>query len=53
MFFSSYDANENRRLLRHTGLSLVLDEVVVVHEPEGEVTFLWVLAQKSAEIALD
>jgi ubiquinone/menaquinone biosynthesis C-methylase UbiE len=53
MFFSSYDADENRRLLRTAGLSLVLDEVVAMREPEGEATFLWVLAQKSAEIALD
>jgi ubiquinone/menaquinone biosynthesis C-methylase UbiE len=48
MFFSSYDANENRRLLRGAGLSLALDEVVAMHEPEGEATFLWVLAQKPA-----
>ena len=49
MFFSSYDADENRRLLRGAGLSLVLDEVVAVREPEGEVAFLWVLARKPAE----
>ncbi|MGD0273364.1 MAG: class I SAM-dependent methyltransferase [Gaiellaceae bacterium] len=48
MFFSSHDAKENRRLLRDAGLSLVLDEVVAVREPEGEVTFLWVLTQKPA-----
>lgn len=53
MFFSSYEANENRRLLRGAGLSLALDEVVAMREPEGEATFLWVLAQKPAEIALD
>lgn len=46
MFFSNHDAGENRRLLRDAGLSLVLDEVVAVREPEGEVKFLWVLAQK-------
>lgn len=49
MFFSSHDADENRRLLRGAGLSLVLDEVVAVREPEGEVAFLWVLARKPAE----
>ena len=48
MFFSSHDADENRRLLRDAGLSLVLDEVIAVREPEGEVRFLWVLAQKPA-----
>lgn len=46
MFFSSHDADENRRLLHGAGLSFVLDEVVAVREPEGEVAFLWVLAQK-------
>ena len=49
MFFSSHGADENRRLLRGAGLSLVLDEVVAVREPEGEVAFLWVLARKPAE----
>lgn len=48
MFFSSHGADENRRLLRDAGLSLVLDEVVAMREPEGEVAFLWVLAQKPA-----
>ena len=46
MFFSSHDADANRQLLRDAGLSLVIDEVVPMHEPEGEVAFLWVLAQK-------
>jgi ubiquinone/menaquinone biosynthesis C-methylase UbiE len=49
MFFSSHDADGNRRLLRSAGLSLVLDEVVAVREPEGEVAFLWVLARKPVE----
>lgn len=53
MFFSSHGADENRRLLHAAGLSLVLDEIVAMREPEGEVKFLWVLAQKSAEITLD
>jgi cyclopropane fatty-acyl-phospholipid synthase-like methyltransferase len=48
MFFSSHGADENRRLLRDAGLSLVLDEIVAMREPEGEVRFLWVLAQKPA-----
>jgi ubiquinone/menaquinone biosynthesis C-methylase UbiE len=46
MFFSSYDADTNRHLLKAAGLALVLDEVVTMKEPEGETTFLWVLAQK-------
>lgn len=46
MFFSSYDADTNRHLLKAAGLALVLDEVVTMNEPEGEATFLWALAQK-------
>jgi hypothetical protein len=46
MFFSSYDADTNRRLLEAAGLALVLDEVVSMREPEGEAAFLWVLAKK-------
>jgi hypothetical protein len=49
MFFSSYDADTNRRLLQDAGLTLVLDEVVTMKEPEGEVAFLWVLAQANGE----
>lgn len=48
MFFSSHDADTNRRLLRDAGFSLVIGEVVSMQEPEGEVSFLWVLAQKPA-----
>jgi SAM-dependent methyltransferase len=48
MFFSSYDADTNRQLLGDTGLSLLIDEVVTMQEPEGQATFLWVLAQKPA-----
>src|SRR5205809_4517983 len=46
MFFSSHDAETNRRLLRESGFELLLDEVVTMREPEGEATFLWVLAQR-------
>lgn len=46
MFFSSHDADENRRLLRTAGFELVGDDVLVTHEPEGDVSFLWVLARK-------
>jgi len=44
MFFSSFDAETNRRLLREAGFELVLDEVVTMREPEGDVRFHWVLA---------
>ena len=46
MFFSSYNADTNRRLLKTAGLVLILDEVVTMKEPEGEVAFFWVLVQK-------
>jgi SAM-dependent methyltransferase len=47
MFFSSYDAETNRALLEAAGFELLHDEVIEMHEPEGPVSFLWTLAQKS------
>jgi SAM-dependent methyltransferase len=44
MFFSSWDADTNRRLLRDAGFELALDEVVTMHEPESPATFFWALA---------
>lgn len=46
MFFSSYGAATNRRLIAEAGLTIEQDEIVTMHEPEGEATFLWVLAQR-------
>jgi SAM-dependent methyltransferase len=46
MFFSAHDADANRAAVREAGLDLMADEVVTVDEPEGNVTFLWVLARK-------
>jgi ubiquinone/menaquinone biosynthesis C-methylase UbiE len=48
MFFSGFDAETNRRLLRDAGFELVADEVVLMREPEpeGETAFLWVLGRK-------
>jgi SAM-dependent methyltransferase len=49
MFFSHFDADTNRRLLRETGFELLLDEIVPMQEEgHGEARFLWVLAQKAA-----
>lgn len=45
-FFSGYPPETNRRLLTEAGFDLELDEVVRLHEPEGEVTFHWVLARR-------
>lgn len=48
MFFSGFDAETNRRLVREAGFELLEDELVWMREPEpeGEVAFLWVLARK-------
>jgi SAM-dependent methyltransferase len=46
MYFSGYEPDVNRRLLGEAGFELLLDEVVTLHEPEGDATFQWVLAQK-------
>lgn len=48
MFFSGFDADTNRRLVRDAGFDLELDELVWMREPEpeGEVAFLWLLARK-------
>lgn len=45
MFFSSHTAEENERLLRDAGLSVARSELISMREPEGEVTFLWVLCR--------
>jgi SAM-dependent methyltransferase len=47
MFFSHFDAETNRKLLREAGFELVRDEVVpMIEEGFGETRFLWVLARK-------
>ena len=47
MFFSGFDAETNRRLVREAGLELLVDELVFMREPDpdGEVGFLWVLGR--------
>jgi cyclopropane fatty-acyl-phospholipid synthase-like methyltransferase len=48
MFFSHYDADTNRRLVREAGFELLIDEIVAMHEEgHGEARFLWVLAQRA------
>lgn len=46
MFFSSYDAATNRMLVAESDLTIELDEIVTMLEPEGEATFLWILARR-------
>ena len=46
MFFSGFDADTNRRLVRDVGFEVLADDLVWMQEPESEVAFLWVLARK-------
>jgi SAM-dependent methyltransferase len=46
MFFSSHPPETNSRLLREAGFDLVRDEVETISEPEGKVSFQWVLARR-------
>jgi SAM-dependent methyltransferase len=44
MYFSGHDPERNRELLG--AYTLLADEVVTIAEPEGNVSFHWVLAQR-------
>lgn len=47
MFFSSFDAETNLRLLGEAGLDVLEHEVICQDEGEqGEACFLWVLARR-------
>ncbi|MGK3206709.1 class I SAM-dependent methyltransferase [Amycolatopsis sp. MEPSY49] len=46
MFFSSHAPDGNRSLLEVAGFTLVVDETVTMHEPEGPATFHWVLGRR-------
>jgi SAM-dependent methyltransferase len=47
MFFSHFDAETNRGLLREAGFELIVDEIVEQDEGEhGVARFLWVIAAK-------
>jgi SAM-dependent methyltransferase len=45
MFFSSIEPDDARRALTTAGLEIEVDETVTIHEPEGDATFLWLLAR--------
>jgi cyclopropane fatty-acyl-phospholipid synthase-like methyltransferase len=47
-FFSSFPPEENTALVREAGLEILRDELVTFREPDGEVTFQWVLAIRPA-----
>jgi cyclopropane fatty-acyl-phospholipid synthase-like methyltransferase len=46
MFFSNSDPDADRELVRDAGLTILEDETIVQTEPEGDLPFHWVLAQK-------
>jgi SAM-dependent methyltransferase len=47
MFFASFDAETNRRLVAEAGFELVRDRVVEHEEPgHGPVSFMWLLARR-------
>jgi ubiquinone/menaquinone biosynthesis C-methylase UbiE len=45
-FFSSWPPAQNSQLVRDAGFTALRDEVVTISEPEGDVQFQWVLAQR-------
>jgi len=46
-FFSSFPPKTNSQLVREAGFEILRDELVTFHEPEGDVTFQWVLATRA------
>jgi SAM-dependent methyltransferase len=49
MFFSGHDPQTSCRLLAAAGFDLLERRVRVIHEPEGDARFLWVLARRPGE----
>ena len=47
MFFGGWDREANVRFLDEAGLTVRFEELVAIREPEGPVTFLWVIAEKA------
>jgi SAM-dependent methyltransferase len=46
MYFSSFPPAVNTAMLDEAGFELLRDELVTISEPEGDVTFQWILAQR-------
>jgi cyclopropane fatty-acyl-phospholipid synthase-like methyltransferase len=44
MFFSGFEPAVNRTLSTEVGLTVIREDVVTMHEPEGDASFHWVLA---------
>jgi hypothetical protein len=49
MFFSGWEPAKTLELVRTAELEVVQEELETIHEPQGDATFLWVLAQKPRE----
>ena len=49
-FFSGYEPEVTIALIREAGLEVVRDELETILEPEGEATFLWVLARRPSQL---
>ena len=45
-FFSSFPPETNTRLVTEAGFEILRDELVTFREPEGDVTFQWILAKR-------
>jgi len=46
-FFSSFEPEENRRLVEEAGLEVLRDEIVTLVEPDhGDASFEWILARR-------
>jgi cyclopropane fatty-acyl-phospholipid synthase-like methyltransferase len=45
-FFSGYEPEVTLGLVRAAGLEVVREELETIREPEGDATFLWVLARR-------
>ena len=45
-FFSSFPPEINTRLVREAGFEILRDELATFREPEGDVTFQWILASR-------
>jgi cyclopropane fatty-acyl-phospholipid synthase-like methyltransferase len=46
MYFAGLPPEENRRLVEEAGLAILVDEIEISLEPEGEARFQWLLARR-------
>jgi hypothetical protein len=46
MFWSNFDATENKKLVRNAGFEIISEEEETADEDGTPITFLWVVARK-------